>query len=159
MGVVLEGGKIITAVDSYYSDIRIEDERIVSIGNDIKKSGDEVISVKGCYILPGGIDTHTHFDLESGSTVTADNFETGTKAALVGGTTTILDYATQNRGETLKEALRKQHKKSDGMCYCDYGFHMGITDWSDKTSCEMEDMVREGVTSFKLYMAYKKHFR
>ncbi|RMC96914.1 dihydropyrimidinase [Clostridium autoethanogenum] len=156
MGVVLEGGKIVTAVDSYYSDIRIEDERIVSIGNDIKKSGDEVISAKGCYILPGGIDTHTHFDLESSSTVTADNFETGTKAALVGGTTTILDYATQNRGETLKEALRKQHKKSDGMCYCDYGFHMGIMDWNDKTSCEMEDMVREGVTSFKLYMAYKK---
>ncbi|AKA67363.1 dihydropyrimidinase [Clostridium scatologenes] len=155
MGIVLEGGKIITAVDSYCSDIRIEDEKIISIGNSLKRPGDEVICIKGCYVLPGGIDTHTHFDLESGSVVTADNFETGTKAALVGGTTTILDYATQNKGETLKEALKKQHKKSDGLCYCDYGFHMGITDWNDETCYEMKDMIEEGVTSFKLYMAYK----
>ena len=80
----------------------------------------------------------------------------GTKAALVGGTTTILDYAAQNKGESLKEALKNQHKKAEGVCYCDYGFHMGITDWNDKVSDEMEDMIKEGVTSFKLYMAYKK---
>jgi len=156
MGIVLKGGKIVTAVDSYYSDIRIENEKIACIGNDLEKPGDEIIPVDGCYVLPGGIDTHTHFDAESGSTVTADDFESGTKAALAGGTTTILDYATQNKGESLREALKKQHQKAKDICYCDYGFHMGITDWNDKVSDEMEDMIKEGVTSFKLYMAYKK---
>ncbi|MDF2674296.1 MAG: dihydropyrimidinase [Clostridiales bacterium] len=156
MGILLKGGKIITAVDEYYSDIRIEGEKIVSIGRDIGKPGDEVISVEGCYLFPGGIDTHTHFDLDVGSTVTADDFSSGTRAAVVGGTTTILDYGCQNRGSTLKSALKEQHRKSEGKCYCDYGFHMGITDWNDETSKEIEDMVNSGVTSFKMYMAYKK---
>lgn len=156
MGILLKGGKIITAVDEYFSDIRIEGEKIVSIGNDLEKPGDEIISADGCYIFPGGIDTHTHFDLDVGLTVTADDFSTGTKAAIAGGTTTVLDYGCQNRGGTLKEALREQHRKSDGKCYCDYGFHMGITDWNDETSNEMEYLVKSGVTSFKMYMAYKK---
>jgi dihydropyrimidinase len=156
MGILLKGGKIITAVDSYYSDIRIEGEKIVSIGSNLEQPGDEIISVEGCCILPGGIDTHTHFDLDVGSTVTADDFESGTKAAIAGGTTTILDYGCQNRGSTLKSALDEQHRKSQGKCYCDYGFHMGITDWNDETSKEIEYMVKEGVTSFKMYMAYKK---
>lgn len=155
MGIVLKGGKIVTAVDSYFSDVRIEGEKIVSIGNDIEKPGDEIISVEGCYVMPGGIDTHTHFDLDVGSTVTADDFESGTRAAIVGGTTTILDYATQNKNESLIEALKGQHKKAENQCYCDYGFHMGITDWNDEVSEEMKAMVEEGVTSFKLYMAYK----
>jgi len=155
LGILLKGGKVVTAVDTYYADIRIEGEKIVSIGTDLGKVDDEIISVNDCYILPGGIDTHTHLDVDVGTTITADDFESGTKAAIIGGTTTILDYATQNKGESLKEALRKEHKKSDGVCYCDYGFHMGITDWNDETSAEMEDMIKEGVTSFKLYMAYK----
>lgn len=156
MGILLKGGKIITAVDEYYSDIRIEGEKIVSIGTNLEKPGDEVISAEGCYIIPGGIDTHTHFDLDVGLTVTADDFESGTKAAIIGGTTTILDYGCQIRGDSLKSALKDQHRKSKGKCYCDYGFHMGITDWNDETSKEMEYMVKEGVTSFKMYMAYKK---
>lgn len=155
MGIVLRNGKIVTAVDSYFADVRIEGEKIVSIGNDCARVGDEIISAKGCYIIPGGIDTHTHFDLDMGYTQTADNFESGTKAAVVGGTTMILDYATQNKGESLVEALKGQHKKAQGVCYCDYGFHMGITDWNDNVSLEMEEMIKEGVTSFKLYMAYK----
>jgi len=155
MGILLKGGKIVTAVDTYYADIRLVGEKIVSIGKDLEKVGDEIISASGCYIFPGGIDTHTHFDAHIGSITTADNFESGTKAAIVGGTTTIIDHATQNKGESLKEALRKQHKKSHGVCYCDYGFHMGITDWNDEISNEMEDMIKEGVTSFKMYMAYK----
>lgn len=156
MGILLKGGKIITAVDEYSSDIRIEGEKIVSIGSNIEEPGDEIISVDGCYVFPGGIDTHTHFDLDVGLTVTADDFESGTKAAIVGGTTTILDYGCQIRGNTLKEALKDQHRKSKGKCFCDYGFHMGITDWNDETSEEMEYLVKEGVTSFKMYMAYKK---
>jgi dihydropyrimidinase len=155
MGIVLNGGKVITATDSYYSDIRVEDEKIVSIGNNLEKQGDEIISAVGCFVIPGGIDTHTHFDLDVGSTVTTDDFESGTRAAVVGGTTTILDFATQNKGETLKEALKNWHKKSEGKCSCDYGFHMAITDWNDEVSTEMQDMMEEGITSFKMYMAYK----
>lgn len=156
MGILLKGGKVITATDSYYADLRIDCEKIVAIGIDIFQNGDEVIDVKGCYILPGGIDSHTHFDLDVSSTVTADDFASGTKAAIIGGTTTILDYATQNKGETLQEALKNQFKKTEGNCFCDYGFHMGITDWNKDVSNEMADMIEEGVTSFKLYMAYKK---
>jgi dihydropyrimidinase len=155
MGIVIKGGKIVTAAEGYYSDIRMEGEKIVSIGYDIEKPGDEIINAQGCYIIPGGIDTHTHFDLDVGFAVTADNFESGTKAAIAGGTTTILDYATQNKGESLREALTGQHKKAKDVCYCDYGFHMGITDWNDNVSDEIEEMIKEGVTSFKLYMAYK----
>ena len=155
MGVLLIGGKIVTAVDNYYADVRLEGEKIVSIGTNIGKIYDEIIDAHDCLIIPGGIDTHTHFDLKVGATTTADDFESGTKAAVVGGTTTILDHPTQNNGESLKETLRAEHKRSDGVSYCDYGFHMGITDWSDETSNEMEDMIKEGITSFKMYMAYK----
>ena len=155
MGILIKGGKVVTAADTYYADIRIQGEKIVSIGSDLAKADDEIIYVSGCYIFPGGVDPHTHFDLNVGATTTADDFSSGTKAAIIGGTTTILDYATQNSGESLKDALRKQHEKSDGVCFCDYGFHMGITKWSDKISNEMEELISEGVTSFKLYMAYK----
>lgn len=156
MGLVIKGGRIITAVDDYFADIRIEGEKISAIGKNIEVPGDEILEAKGYYLMPGGIDTHTHFDLDVGSTVTADDFASGTRAAVMGGTTTILDYATQNKGQSLKDALKDQHKKSKDVCYCDYGFHMGITDWNESVSEEMDEMVREGVTSFKLYMAYKK---
>jgi len=155
MGVVIRGGRVFTAVDEYVGDIRIEGEKIVAIGEVTSEAGDQIIDAAGCYIFPGGIDTHTHFDLDAGTTRTADDFESGTRAAIAGGTTTILDYATQNKGETLKQALFGQHRKADEKCYCDYGFHMGITDWNDEVSKEMQDMVDEGVSSFKLYLAYK----
>ncbi|QVK18790.1 dihydropyrimidinase [Mycoplasmatota bacterium] len=155
MGIILKGGLIITEKESIDSDIRIDGEKIVSIGQDLYQSGDEIIDVKGCYVLPGGIDTHTHFDLDVGSTLTADNFISGTKAAIIGGTTTILDYATQNKGESLKIALKNQFSKTTNGCFCDFGFHMGITDWNDDVSEEISAMIEAGVTSFKLYMAYK----
>lgn len=155
MGLILQGGTIVTDVKSYKADVRIENEKIAEIGSDLFKEGDEIVPINGCYLVPGGIDTHTHFDLDVGTTITADNFETGTKAAIVGGTTTILDFATQSKGNTLIDGLREWHDKSSGRCYSDYGFHMAITDWNDTTSKEMEDMINEGVTSFKMYMAYK----
>ena len=155
MGLILQGGTIVTDVKSYKADVRIENEKIAEIGADLFKGGDEIVPINGCYLVPGGIDTHTHFDLDVGTTITADNFETGTKAAIVGGTTTILDFATQSKGNTLNDGLREWHDKSRGRCYSDYGFHMAITDWNDTTSKEMEDMINEGVTSFKMYMAYK----
>lgn len=155
MAIVLKGGNIVTAVDTYTADVRIVGDKIVCIGDNLGEPGDEIINVQGSYVMPGGIDTHTHFDLDVGSTVTADNFESGTRAAIAGGTTTILDYACQYKGESLKTALEGQHKKSQGVCYCDYGFHMGITDWNESVSEEMKEMIEAGVTSFKLYMAYK----
>ncbi|MEW8962822.1 dihydropyrimidinase [Paraclostridium dentum] len=155
MGLILQGGTIVTDVKSYKADVRIENEKIAEIGSDLFKEGDEIVPINGCYLVPGGIDTHTHFDLDVGTTITADNFETGTKAAIVGGTTTILDFATQSKGNTLNDGLREWHDKSSGRCYSDYGFHMAITDWNDTTSKEIEDMINEGVTSFKMYMAYK----
>jgi|SRR5690554_539508 len=152
MGVVLRGGKIVTENSIIEADILFEGERIKKIGCNL--IGEEIIDVSGCLILPGAIDPHTHFDLEVANTKTADDFESGTRAAIAGGTTSIIDYATQNKGETLKEALKYQYIKAKN-CYCDFGFHMGITDWNKFVSLEMEEMIKEGVTSFKLYMAYK----
>lgn len=124
------------------------------IDMDLENEAAEIIDASGKLIFPGFIDAHTHFDLEVSGTVTADDFASGTRAAVSGGTTTIIDFATQNRGETLTEALANWHKKADGRCSCDYGFHMAISDWNDKISRELEIMIREGVTSFKLYMTY-----
>lgn len=156
MGIVLTGGTIVTAADVYQADVRIEGERIVAIGYEIKQPGDQAIDVDGCFLFPGGIDPHTHFDLPMGDFSTSDDFSSGTKAAVLGGTTTILDFATQFKGETLKEGLRNWHTKADGKCYVDYGFHMAITDWNDSIAREMPELIhQEGVPSFKLYMAYK----
>jgi len=156
MGIVLSGGTIVTAVDTYQADVRLEGEKIVALGHNIKQPDDQVIKVEGCLIFPGGIDPHTHFDLPMGTFSTSDDFLSGSKAAVLGGTTTILDYATQFKGETLKEGLANWHAKADGRCYVDFGFHMAITDWNDQVAQEMTDLVHlEGVPSFKLYMAYK----
>ncbi|VBB06682.1 metal-dependent hydrolase [Lucifera butyrica] len=155
MGIVLKGATVITAVDSYAADVRLEGETIAGIGADLSQAGDAVLDVAGCYLFPGGIDPHTHLDLPVGDFSTADDFASGTAAAVCGGTTTIIDFATQNRGETLQAALANWHAKAQGKCFADYGFHMAITDWRDDVNCAMEDMVKLGVTSFKLYMAYK----
>ncbi|MHB8074705.1 dihydropyrimidinase [Desulfosporosinus fructosivorans] len=156
MGIVLNGGTIVTAADTYQADVRIEGEKIVAIGHEIKQLEDQVINVDGCLIFPGGIDPHTHFDLPMGTFSTSDDFLSGSLAAVLGGTTTILDYATQFKGETLKTGLENWHVKADGKSYVDFGFHMAITDWNDQVAQEMTDLVnQEGVSSFKLYMAYK----
>lgn len=156
MGIVLTGGTVVTAVDVYQADVRIEGEKIVAMGHEIAQPEDQVIKVDGCLILPGGIDPHTHFDLPMGTFSTSDDFLSGSKAAVLGGTTTILDFATQFKGETLKTGLENWHAKADGKCYVDFGFHMAITDWNDQVAQEMTELVhQEGVSSFKLYMAYK----
>lgn len=156
MGTILKGGKIVTPKETIEADIRFENGIIQDIHKNIKgKDNDEVIDVKGSYVMPGGIETHTHFYLGTGAPITADNFETGTLAAIAGGTTTILDFATQDKGKTLEEALDVWHKKADNVSFCDYGFHMAITDWNDETSKSMGSMIRSGISSFKMYMAYK----
>jgi dihydropyrimidinase len=156
MGIVLSGGTVVTAADCYRADVRIEGEQVSAVGHRIRQPEDRVLPVDGCYLFPGGIDPHTHFDMPAGDTVTADDFASGTKAAVFGGTTTIIDYVTQFKGETLGQALAAWHARAGGKCYSDYGFHMGITDWNDHTALEMDKMVlEEGITSFKFYMAYK----
>lgn len=156
MAKVLKGGTIVTSKETYKADIRIDGEKIVAIGKVVELPGDEVISVKGYNLLPGGIDGHTHFDLDVGTTVTADDFKTGTKAALVGGTTTIIDFVNHVKGKTLHECLDIYKEKTQDTCFCDYGLHMSISEWNDDISKEMETIVnKEGIPSFKMYMAYK----
>ncbi|ABZ85171.1 dihydropyrimidinase [Heliomicrobium modesticaldum Ice1] len=158
MGTLLRGGMIVTATESRRADLRIEGEQIAAIGENLERQlGDRVIDVTGALLFPGGVDAHTHFDLPVGDFATADDFASGSLAALFGGTTTIIDFATQFRGETLMTALENWHERTRGKCLCDYGFHMAITDWREKTPDEMAILVREkGVSSFKLYMAYKQ---
>lgn len=154
MGLILKGGTIVTAEKIYKSDIKIVKEVIAEIGKNLKCDNYEIIDVSGCHIIPGGIDTHTHFDMNAGSTKTADDFESGTKAAIIGGTTTVLDFAETSSDEDLIEGIKTYHKKADGKCSCDYGFHMTITKLDTDTFKFMEELISEGVTSFKMYMAY-----
>ena len=155
MSLILKGGKIVSDKITYFSDIKVESGKIVEIGENLESKDCEIVDVSGSYIIPGGIDTHTHFDLDTGTTITADDFISGTKAAIAGGTTTILDFATQSKGKSLKAGLEEWHHKARNKAYCDYGFHMAITDWSDSVCDEMDEMIKQGVSSFKLYMAYK----
>lgn len=126
-------------------------------GEEMERLADEdtqIVDVEGCLLFPGFIDAHTHFDLHVAGTVTADDFATGTRAAVRGGTTTIVDFGTQYEGESLADGLRNWHEKADGKCSCDYGFHMSISDWNPSVSRELDDMMEAGITSFKLYMTY-----
>ena len=156
MAVVLAGGTVANPDGAYRADVRIEGGVIAQVGIEITRAGDSVSDVSGKYLLPGGIDAHTHFDLPlSDGTRTADSFSTGTKAALAGGTTCVIDYATQFKGESLRRGLDNWHRLSDGKCFCDYAFHMAITDWNESARGELPGVVSSGVTSFKMYMAYK----
>ena len=134
-------------------DLLTEGRRIVQVGGNIDAPADQVIDGSGCFVFPGFIDTHTHFDLEVGSTVTADDFISGTKAAVVGGTTTVLDFATQERGMTMMDAFQKWSKKAEGSS-CHYGFHMAVSEWNEDRIAEIPQMIENGVTSFKMYMVY-----
>lgn len=154
MDLLIKGGTVVTAEKSSELDIRIKGENIVELGEKLPVHGEKVIDATGKLVFPGFIDTHTHFDLDAGDFHTADDFESGSKAAIVGGTTMVLDFATQNKGETLKEALQNWHSLAEGRSSCNYGFHMAISDWNESTRNELKDMTAAGVTSYKIYMAY-----
>ncbi len=151
---LLKNGVMISGSGQTKADILIEDEKIITLGPDIICESAQVIDVTGKYVFPGFIDAHTHFDLEVCDTVTADDFYTGTRAAIIGGTTFVIDFATQNRGETLSQALGHWRNKSKEKCSCDYGFHMAISDWNTTVCKEIEEIIAEGIPSFKLYMTY-----
>ena len=154
MSVLIKNGNIITAVDNYVADIYVEDDKIRTIGINLSADADRTIDATGKYVIPGGIDPHTHLDFPFGGTVSSDDFRTGTIAAAAGGTTSIVDFAVQQRGEALSKALDIWHGKAEGKAAIDYGFHMIILDLPDSRIPEMDDMVNQGVTSFKMFMAY-----
>ena len=156
MGIVLKNGIVVNSDSMEQLDLRIEGSVVDKMGLDLALAGDEVVDVAGCYLFPGGIDPHTHFDLDTGSTVTADDFASGSRAALAGGTTTVLDYATQPRGDSLAAALSIWHRKARGKSFTDYGFHVAMSDCTESILREMAELpLRQGVASVKLYMAYK----
>ena len=154
MSILIKNGRVITAVDDYRGDVFIEKETVSLIGKSLEMEADEVIDASGKYLFPGGLDPHTHLDMPFGGTVSADDFETGTLAAAHGGTTTLIDFAIQTKGHSTLEALDTWHAKAEGKTAIDYGFHMIVTDLDDKRIHEMKMLADEGVTSYKLFMAY-----
>ncbi len=157
MRTLISNGTIVTADGSTEADVLIDGETVVQIGRDLAGSGvtaDETIDAVGRWIIPGAIDVHTHMELPFGGTFAKDTFETGTRAAAFGGTTTIVDFAVQSRGSSLREGLDAWHAKAEGNAVADYGFHMIMSDVNDDTLAEMDRLVAEGVPDFKLFTAY-----
>jgi dihydropyrimidinase len=161
MRTLISGGTVITASGSVPADVLVDGEQITGLaaaGTELAQTWaanpDRVIDAAGKYVLPGGIDVHTHMEMPFGGTFSADTFETGTRAAAWGGTTTIIDFAVQAKGTSLLATLDKWHAKADGNCVVDYGFHMIISDVNDTTLKEMDACIDAGVSSFKLFMAY-----
>ena len=154
MKTLIKNGRIVTAVDDYRADILIEDEQISVIGKTLEMEADKIIDASGKLVIPGGIDPHTHMELPFGGTESSDDFFTGTRAAAFGGTTTIIDFAVQNKGESMLAGADKWHEKAQGKAVIDYGFHLITTDFEDSNKPEMFKLIDEGITSFKLFMAY-----
>jgi dihydropyrimidinase len=152
--LLIKNGTVVTATDQYRGDVLIDGEKIATIGTALTTDADRVIDATGKYLFPGGIDVHTHLDMPFGGTTSADDFESGTIAAAFGGTTTIIDFAIQYRGQTLHEAWERWIKKAEGKAAIDYGFHMIVTELNDQVEVEMDALVKQGITSFKLFMAY-----
>src|SRR5256714_6309281 len=154
MKTLIKNGHIITATDNYHADILIEDEVVSVIGAKLDMEADVTIDANGKLVIPGGIDPHTHMELPFGGTTAADDFRTGTIAAAHGGTTTIIDFAVQYKGESLLQGVDNWHQKAEGKCAIDYGFHLITTELEDRQIEEKYTVMDEGVTSFKLFMAY-----
>jgi dihydropyrimidinase len=157
MRTLITNGTIVTADASYGADLLIDGETIAAIGADLAANGttaDETIDASGRYVIPGGIDVHTHMELPFGGTFAKDTFETGTRAAAFGGTTSVVDFAVQSKGKSLREGLDAWRAKAEGNAVTDYGFHMIMSDVTDDTLREMDQLVAEGIPDFKLFTAY-----
>jgi len=156
MRTLITNGTIVTAEGSTVADILIDGETIAAVGTGLAGTigADGTIDATGRYVIPGGIDVHTHMELPFGGTFAKDTFETGTRAAAFGGTTTIVDFAVQSRGKSLREGLDAWHAKAQGNAVVDYGFHMIMSDVNDESLAEMDTLVTEGVPDFKLFTAY-----
>ncbi len=158
MGTLFKNGTIVTASDMVKADVLVEGEKIVLIGQDLPTQGHEVIPCEGKYLMPGGIDVHTHLDLAFGGTYSNDDFDTGHKAAAFGGTTMHIDFAMQPKGGSLHDALAIWREKAK-LAQIDYGFHVGVTDLREDVMAEIPSLAEEGITSLKLFMAYKNVFQ
>src|SRR5258708_6556670 len=157
MSILIKNGTVVSATGTAGADVLVEGEKIAAVaapGALPEDTADEVIDAAGKYVLPGGIDVHTHLEMPFGGTFAADTFETGTIAAAFGGTTTIVDFPVQAKGASLLATVAKWHEKADGNCAIDYGFHMIVSDVNDSTLKEMDACIANGVTSFKMFMAY-----
>lgn len=153
---LIKNGTIVTAADTYFGDVLIDDGIIVMIGVDMEAEGAEIVDASGCFVFPGGVDPHTHLDMPFGGTVTRDDFESGTIAAAFGGTTTIVDFCLTTKGKPLAEAVQTWHAKSEDKAVIDYGFHLMVSEVTDDVLFELPRIIEsEGITSLKVFMAYK----
>src|ERR1017187_1624647 len=160
MKTLITGGTVVNASGPFEADVLVQDEIIIALGargsstsESWKESADRVLDATGQFVIPGAIDGHTHMEMPFGGTYSVDTFETGTRAPAFGGTTTIIDFAIQSKGHSLGQGLDTWHGKADGNCAIDYGFHMIISDVNEQSLKEMDQLVGEGITSFKLFMA------
>jgi len=151
---LIRNGTVVTASDTAKTDVLIDGEKVAAIGNGLEVKADHTIDAEGRYVMPGAVDVHTHMELPFGGTFASDDFATGTAAAAWGGTTTIVDFAVQSFGQTLRQGLDQWLEKADGKAHIDYGFHMIVREVNDAILKEMDALVKEGVPSFKLFMAY-----
>ena len=154
MKYLFKNGTVVSGRGTRRADVLVEDEKILQVGRNLCDPLARVVDITGKLLMPGFIDAHTHFDLDVCNTTTIDDFDSGTKSAIRGGTTTIVDFACPNKGESLHHGLELWHKKADGKCWCDYGFHMTIDDWNEEIEKEIDDMYAAGISSFKMYMTY-----
>ena len=154
MATLLKGGTVISSRGETPADVRLENGLVSAVGADLPAGGAQVVDCAGMLLFPGFIDGHTHFDLEVGGTITADDFASGSRAALRGGTTMVVDFAAPDKGESLSSGLARWRAKAAGKAACDYGFHMTIDDWNEEISREIGEMMDQGISSFKMYMTY-----
>jgi len=154
MKYLFKNGTVVSGRGTRRADVLVENEKILQVGRNLSDPLARAIDVTGKLLMPGFIDAHTHFDLDVCNTTTADDFDSGTKSAIRGGTTTIVDFACPNKGESLHHGLDLWHRKADGKSWCDYGFHMTIDDWNAEIEKEIDDMYAAGISSFKMYMTY-----
>ena len=152
--MIVKGGTVVTASDTFKADIGIKEGKITEMGSDLGLDAVEIVNASDKYVFPGGIDPHTHMDMPFGGTFSSDDFKTGTKAAACGGTTTIVDFSVQSTGKSLRHAADTWRKKADGKAVIDYGIHIALTDMTEKVINEIPEIIAEGYPSFKLFMTY-----
>ncbi|MFX1576805.1 MAG: dihydropyrimidinase [Promethearchaeota archaeon] len=156
LDMIVKNGTLVTATNSFQADVGIKGEKIITISKDIAPTTDTmVVDATDMYLFPGAIDVHVHLQLPFSGTVSADDFENGTKAAAMGGVTTVIDFAIQQKGHSIMEAVEARRKEADGRVYIDYGLHAAITDWNPQTQAEIKQVIDYGIPTFKMFMIYK----